>query len=164
MEDRLTIDEIGFALHLKHFMPHVEDVDWFRISSEDEEYHVYVGRLPEVFVEKRVPTGQFEYKKEFFLLYPAMDMVNSRMSRAKVFMGNDEETLVFRVGISPEDSERFLEGLGHCMTALETAVSEMGHACCVMVEQNEKHEAEEMVEDLQDPFPDNPRTDRKIVS
>ena len=164
MESLLTIDEIGFSLHLEHLSPYIEDVDWFKIEKEGDEYHVYVGRLPEVFVEKRVPAGRFEYRNETYLLLFAIDMVNSQMSRVKVFFGDTEDTLVFRVGISPETSRKFLDGVGHCMTAIERTVSELGHACSLMVEHNEKRKAEEMMEKLRDASPDNPWLNRKIVS
>ena len=164
MESLLTIDEIGFSLNLEHLSPYIEDVDWFKIEKEGDEYHVYVGRLPEVFVEKRVPAGRFEYRNETYLLLFAIDMVNSQMSRVKVFFGDTEDTLVFRVGISPETSRKFLDGVEHCVTTIERAISEMGRACSTLVKQDENRKAEEMMEKLRDASPDNPWLNRKIVS
>lgn len=164
MKSELTVDEIGKVLRLGHFWPYFEEVDWLKIEKEGDEFHVYVGELPEVFVEKRVSTSCFEFKGEEYLLYFAMDMVNSKMSRAKVFFVDAEDTLVFRVGISPDTSRKFLDGLEHCVTTIERAISEMGHACSSLVKQYEKREAEDMMEKLQDTSPDNPWLDSKIVS
>jgi hypothetical protein len=164
MKSELTVDEIGKVLRLGHFWPYFEEVDWLKIEKEGDEFHVYVGELPEVFVEKRVPTSWFEFKEEEYLLYLAMDMVNAKMSRAKVFFVDTQYTLVFRVGISPETPKKFLDGLEHCVSAIERAISEMGRACSLMVERSEKFEAEEMMEKLQDTSPDNPWLNSKIVS
>ena len=164
MKYELTADEIGKVLRLGHLWPYFEDVDWLKIEKEGDEFHVYLGCLPEVFVEKRVQSNLFEYRNESYLLILAMDMVNAKMSRVKVFSGDTEDTLVFRVGISPENSRMFLRGLDHSIEAIDRAVSEFGRACSVMVERSEERDAERIMEQLQDASPDNPWLNRKIVS
>ena len=164
MEERMTIDEIGFKLMGEGYSPVVDDVDWYRVTNDEEDYYVYVGHLPDVFVEKRIMTNCFEYKNESWLLCCAMDTLNSLMSHVKVFMGASDDTLTFRIGMTPEDGGQFSKGLKLCLESLEKAESEFGHACSVMVRHYEKNEADSLMDQYSDPSPDSPLLQSKITS
>lgn len=160
----MTSDEIGIALMSGHFSPVVDEVNWFRITHELEDYRLYVGRLPDVYLEKKVPTECFEYERNTWMLYFAMDMVNEQMSPVKVFMGRDDDNVTFRMTITPGFSEELLEDLPLCMGRIEQTVSELGHACTVVVRENGEREAHELMEALSDPSPENPWIQGKTTS
>ena len=164
MGKRLTVDDIGYSLIAGHYLPVVVDVNWFQVTSEGNDYYVYAGRLPEVFMEKRVSLDYFEYNRNEYLVHVAMDLANSQMSQVKVFQGGADDMVTFRVGMDTSLPEQFLEDMSPCLERLEQAVAEFGHACSVVVKADKDRESAELIERLSDPSPDNPWTRGKMTS
>ena len=156
MERSMTVNDVGFALMQAHLLPSVYLQDWFRITTEDGDYYVYVGSLPDLYLEKRVSTDLFEYRNNDWMLLFAMDMFNSRLSPVKVFQASAEEIVTFRVLVSPKPEENLGEAVRRHLMQIENAIDQLGHACEVVVRENDRKEEAELMERLADPSPDNP--------
>lgn len=58
----LSSKEVGLSLMVAGLSPFSLDTDMFQIVYMGENYLVHTDRLPEVYIEKRVPLDLFEYK------------------------------------------------------------------------------------------------------
>ena len=161
---RMTINDVGLALSSAHLLPSVYRVGCFLITTADGEYLVRADRLPEIYIDKTVQTDLFEYGNEDVLLLLAMDMVNSEVGPVKVFQGESYDTIVFRVSLWAESTERLEDRVRGSLGEIENAIDGMGHACEYMVRENGKRIESEMMEELRNPSPDSPWFQGKISS
>ncbi|MBR5175075.1 MAG: hypothetical protein IKW89_03980 [Bacteroidales bacterium] len=143
--------EIGFALMQAGLSPFSLDTDMFQIVHMGENFIVYTDRLPEVYIEKRVPLDLFEYKRENWIVCFAMDRVNLRRTTVVVFRGEALDTVTFRICIRPGAIEEFRAELDSCFTRIEQAIDAFGQACEVAVRDDDKDTMSELMEGLSDP-------------
>ncbi len=78
MKGILSPKEVGFSLMRAGLSPFSLDTDMFQIVYMSENYLVHTDRLPEIYIEKKVPLDLFEYKRENWIVCFAMDRVNLR--------------------------------------------------------------------------------------
>ena len=161
---RMTINDVGLVLSRAHLLPSVYQVGSFFITTEDGEYLVRADRLPDIYIDKTVPTNLFEYEDENWLLLFAMDMVNAAMSPVKVFQGSTDDTIIFRTSLRADSPERLEEMVRLSLEKIEDAIDGMGHACEYMVRENGKRMESEMMEELRNPSPESPWIQGKISS
>lgn len=133
MKEQLTPHQIGLALMEAGLAPFALDTDRFQIVWGGENYTVYVGRLPEIYIEKTVPLNYFEYRNEKWILYSAMDEVNYRLSPVVVYRGLSDDTLSFRFCLRAGSFDKFQEELGHCFSQIECALDAFGLACDMII-------------------------------
>ena len=130
----------------------------------NEFYYAYTGRLPEVYLEKRVAADHFDYGEDLMLLCQALDMVNSQLSPVKAFLAEEDSTVVFRLCLDPKTAGQFKEELPKHLDRLEQSVSEMGQACELAVRRSRMQGADDLMESLMNPAPNNPLLLGKKVS
>ena len=116
-----------------------------------ENYLVHTDRLPEIYIEKKVPLDLFEYKRENWIVCFAMDRVNLRRTPVVVFRAEAIDTVMFRICISPGSVEEFSDGLESYFTRIEQAINAFGQACEVAVREDDKDTMSELMEGLSDP-------------
>lgn len=164
MENNITAKDICWALLTGRYAPDTEDIDWFRFEQYNEFYYAYTGRLPEVYLEKRVAADHFDYGEDLMLLYEALDMVNSQLSPVKAFLAEEDSTVVFRLCLGPKTAGQFKEELPNHLDRLEQSVLEMGQACELAVRRSRMQGADDLMESLMNPTPNNPLLLGKKVS
>lgn len=143
--------EIGFALMQAGLSPFSLDTDMFQIVHMGENYIVHTDRLPEVYIEKRVPLDLFEYKRENWIVCFAMDRVNLRRTPVVAFRAEAMDTVTFRICTRPGSTEEFRAGLDSCFTRIEQAIDAFGQACEVGVRDDDKDTMSDLMEGLSDP-------------
>lgn len=163
MKKSISMTEVGLALREVHLLPSVYQTDWFRISTEDGDYYVYAGDLPDLYIEKRPLTDLFEFRNEEWILYFAMDMVNAKMNPVKLFQGS-RDSITFRTNICLESLEMLGEKVLRSIERIEKAIDELGLACEIVMRDNERKDTTELLNSLTDPSPDNPWIQRKTRS
>lgn len=156
--------EIGFALMQAGLSPFSLDTDMFQIVHMGENYIVHTDRLPEVYIEKRVPLDLFEYKRENWIVCFAMDRVNLRRTPVTVFRAEAMDTVTFRICSQPGTVEKFSAELDAYFTRIEQAIDAFGQACEVAVRDDDKDSMSELMEGLSDPSTDSPWLHGKISS
>lgn len=143
--------EVGFALMRAGLSPFSLDTDVLQIVYMGENYLVHTDRLPEIYIEKKVPLDLFEYKRENWIVCFAMDRVNLRRTPVVVFRAEAIDTVMFRICISPGSVEEFSDGLESYFTRIEQAINAFGQACEVAVREDDKDTMSELMEGLSDP-------------
>ena len=133
MREIILSSQVGLALKLARLSPLALDTDMFQIVWGGENYTVYVGRLPEIYIEKTVPLNYFEYRNEKWILYFAMDEVNYRLSPVVVYRGLSDDTLSFRFCLRAGSFDTFQEELDHCFSQIECALDAFGLACDMII-------------------------------
>ena len=164
MSGILTSKEVGWALMRAGLSPFSLDADMFQIVHEGENYTVHTDRLPELYIEKRVPLYHFEFKGENWIVCYAMDRVNARRTPVVVFRAESTDTVTFRVCLRPESDVAFKADLDACFMKIEQAMDAFGQACEVALRDDEKESVASIMEDLADPSPDNPWLHGKMRS
>jgi len=152
---------VGLVLMQKGLSPISLDADVFQIVLEGENYTVHTDRLPEIYIEKRVPQAYFEYGNDNGILFVSMDRVNRRRSPVTVFSGGHTDALTFRCCLRPGSAEEFGDGLEECFTRIGQAVDAFGQACEATLRENGQESAAEFMRDLADPSPDSPWLQKK---
>lgn len=160
----LSSKEVGFALMRAGLSPFSLDTDVFQIVYMGENYLVHTDRLPEIYIEKKVPLDLFEYKRENWIVCFAMDRVNLRRTLVVVFRGEALDTVTFRIGIRPESAEKFGADLDSSFARIEQAVDAFGQACEIAVRDDDKDSMAELIDSLSDPSSDSPWTRGKTMS
>ena len=133
MNNTILSQRIGFALMQAGLSPFALDVDLFQIVHEGENYFVYTDRLPELYIEKRIPLDYFEYRRQDWILFFAMDRVNSRRSPVVVFNAGSSDTITFRFYLDAASVNDLQEDLWPCFAQIEQAIDAFGMACEVAV-------------------------------
>lgn len=147
----LSSNGVGFALMRAGLSPFSLDTDVFQIVYMGENYIVHTDRLPEIYIEKRVPLDLFEYKRENWIVCFAMDRVNLRRTPVVVFRTEAMDTVTFRICISPGSVEEFSAELDSYFTIIDQAIDAFGQACEVAVRDDDKDTMSELMEGLSDP-------------
>lgn len=135
--------------------PFTLDTEMFQIVREGENYIVHTDRLPEVYIEKRVPLDLFEYKGENWIVCFAMDRVNLRRTPVVVYRAESSDTVTFRVCLSPGSGESLSGALESIFVIIEQAIEAFGHACEVAVRDEEEDTMSQLMESLANPSPDS---------
>ena len=86
----------------------------FQVVHEGENYAVHTDRLPEVYIEKRVPLYHFEFGGDSVIVCQAMDRGNVRRTPVVVFRAESTDPVTFRICIRPESVEAFTDILDEC--------------------------------------------------
>lgn len=128
-----TSKEVGWALMQAGLSPFSLDADMLQVVHEGENYAVHTDRLPEVYIEKRVPLYHFEFGGDSVIVCQAMDRVNVRRTPVVVFRAESTDTVTFRICIRPESVEAFTDMLNECFLRIEQAMDAFGQACEVAV-------------------------------
>lgn len=147
----LSSKEVGLSLMVAGLSPFSLDTDMFQIVHMGENYLVHTDRLPEVYIEKRVPLDLFEYKGENWIVCFAMDRVNLRRTPVVVFRAEAMDTVTFRICICPGSAEEFRAELDSYFARIDQALDAFGQACEVAVRDDDKDTMSELMEGLSDP-------------
>ena len=151
-----TSSQVGIALLKAGLYPFALDTDMFQIVWKGENYTVYTDRLPELYIEKKVPLYCFEYKNDISIINYAMDRVNARRSPVVVYSGASPDMICFRICIMTDYAEDFLDHLDSYYIKIENAVDAFGQACEVAIRYLEEEMMSDCVEELTNPDPDSP--------
>lgn len=140
MSEIRSSNEVGWALMQEGLSPFALDVDLFQIVWKGENYLVHTDHLPHVFIEKRVPLELFEYKREDWIIYFAMDRLNMLRTPVSIFRGDAMDTVTFRSCLFPSGEESLSHELVHGMVLIERGIERFGHACEVAVREDNENE------------------------
>ena len=164
MNGIMTSKEVGHALMQAGLSPFSLDADVFQIVHGGENYIVHTDRLPEIYIEKKVPLYYFEFKGENWIVCYAMDRINARRTPVVVFRAEATDTITFRICICPESVDAFAVILEGCFLRIEQAMDAFGQACEAAVREDEEEAMSDLMKDLADPAPDSPWLRRKTRS
>lgn len=140
----ITSSDIGFTLKRMGLTPLMSDVNRFLVTYGGENYDVLAGRLPEVYIDKTVGLGLFEYDGQDSVLYGAMNLFNSLQRNMRVFKPFiPSDVLVFRTCLEPGAGDDLGRSLERHFDLFEEAQDSFGQACEVALERiNREMEAE----------------------
>ena len=150
----LSAQDIGIALQAAGLHPVVKDVNLYGIQNGGNDYEVFTGRLPEVYIRKQVPLDLFEFQEHSWILATAMNRVNSQFTPVRVSAGYD--TVYLCLCVEPGSFESFSERLPQWLSYIEQAVDQLGQACEVALREDEQDDLSRLNKQLSDPTPDSP--------
>lgn len=154
MSEKLSAQDIGLALQAASLHPFVKDVNLYGIQNGGDDYEVFTGRLPEVYIRKQVPMEFFEFREHPWILACAMNRVNAQYSPVSVWANSD--MVSFILCIEPGSFEAFSERLPQWLSYIEQAVDQLGQACEVIIREDEEDDLSRVNKQLSDPTPDSP--------
>ena len=154
MNERTTAQDIGLALQVEGFHPFVKDIDLYGIQNGGDDYVVYTGQLPDIYIRKRVSTDFFEYQEHPWLLAVAANRVNSRYTPVRITVEYDMVSLTLCV--EPTSLESFSKRLPQWLARIEQAVDQLGQACDLVLREAAQDDLAEVSNQLSNPTPDSP--------
>jgi hypothetical protein len=164
MSGTITTSFVGLALMKAGLSPFALDTDKFQVVWDGENYTVYTGRLPELYIEKTVPLYLFEYKNVDWFINLAMDRVNSRLSPVAVYRGLSDDTVSFRICLRLETVDNFFEGVSPYFEEIERALDAFGLSCEIVVRNFEEEATADFFDTFTNPDPDSPLLKNKTTS
>lgn len=150
----LTAHEIGVILHANGLHPHVKDINLYGISNGGDDYLVYTGELPDVYIRKEVPMDAFEFRETAGYLAVAMNRVNAQYTPVRVTAG--EGTISFLLCAGTESAGAFADALPERLAQIERAVDQLGQALDCIIREDEQADLAEVAEQLSNPSADSP--------
>lgn len=154
MNERITAQDIGLALQTGGLHPYVKDIDLYSIQNGGDDYEIYTGQLPDIYIRKRVSMDLFEFQEHAWVLAAAMNRVNSQYTPVRVTAGYDMISLT--LCIEPASIESFSKRMPQWLTRIEQAVDQLGQACEVVLREKEQDDLAEVSNQLSSPTPDSP--------
>lgn len=154
IHSQLSAQDIGLVLQTAGLHPFVKNVNLYGIQNGGDDYEVFTGQLPEVYIRKLVPMDYFDFREKPWILAAAMNRINNQYSPVRVTAANDIISLT--LCIEPGSFESFSERLPQWLSYIEQAVDQLGQACEVIIREDEEDDLSRVNKQLSDPTPDSP--------
>ena len=154
MNEQITAQDIGLALQTGGLHPYVKEIDLYGIQNGGDDYEIYTGQLPDIYIRKRVSMDLFEFQEHAWVLAAAMNRVNSQYTPVRVTAGYDMISLT--LCIEPASIESFSKRMPQWLTRIEQTVDQLGQACEVVLREKEQDDLAEVSNQLSSPTPDSP--------
>lgn len=161
----ITSNLVGCVLRQMGLSPFMSDVNRFLVTWGGENYDVHAGHLPEVYIDKTVGLGFFEYDGQDSVLYKAMNLFNSLQRNMRVFKPFiPSDVLVFRTTLELRADDELGESLERHFDLFEEALDTFGQSCDIVLERLALKEEADLLSaapsslDLDGPQPDGGMT------
>lgn len=154
MNEQIAAQDIGLALQAGGLHPYVKDIDLYSIQNGGDDYEVYTGQLPDIYIRKYVSTDLFEFQEHPWILAVATNRVNSRYTPVRVTVGYDMVSLTLCV--EPASIGSFSKRLPQWLARIEQAVDQLGQACDLVLSEAAQDDLAEVTNQLSNPTPDSP--------
>lgn len=154
MNERITAQDIGLALQTGGLHPYVKEIDLYGIQNGGDDYEVYTGQLPDIYIRKRVSMDLFEFLEHAWVLAAAMNRVNSQYTPVRVTAGYD--MIFLTLCVEPASIGSFSKRLPQWLAKIEQAVDQLGQACDLVLREAAQDDLVEVSNQLSNPTPDSP--------
>ena len=128
MNEKLTINDVGLALKTLSFSPYVSSLDSFGIHLDGQNYEVYAGALPMVYIEGARPMDWFALGESYRYMSMAMNTMNAQRNGVTMYLKPGWEEFFFRIGFYADTFESFREGFERQLARFDSIADEFGRA------------------------------------
>ena len=144
MNEKLTINDIGLALKVLGFSPYVSSLDSFGIHLDGQNYEVYAGALPMVYIEGSRPMDWFALGESYRYMSVAMNTMNAQRNGVTIYLKPSCDELFFRVGFYADSFESFREGFERQLARFDSIADELGRALDLATQRLTEQETQEV--------------------
>lgn len=143
MNEEFTINDVGLALKVLGFFPYVLSLDSYDIHQDGQNYEVYAGALPMIYVESSRPMDWFALGESYCYMSIAMSTMNAQRNGVTMYLKPGCDEFFFRVGFHADSFESFRDGFERQLARFELIADEFGRALELAAQRLAEREAQE---------------------